>query len=95
MKTPAVTALKWLGGAAVVTIVYVGSYFALMAEGDSFNPSSYKREYRSYCRLAQVERVPGPLSIYITPSHWTNRLYYPMDLLMGRQRYSSDRQPLR
>jgi hypothetical protein len=73
--------------------VYVGSYFSIMAEGDTFNPDTYEREYRSYNRHIPSVRVTGPLSIYVTPSHWTNVLYYPMDRVLGRLHHSTDRQP--
>ena len=75
----------------ILCVVYVASYFALMAEGDTFNPDTFDREYRSYCRLAPSIRVPGNLSIYVTPTNWTNFVYYPMDRAMGRLHHSTNR----
>ena len=78
-------ALKYTALALTSLVVgYAGTYFMVMAEGDSYDPQTGEREYRSYCRLAGLERVEGDLSIFVSPTNWTNRLYYPMDLLVGR-----------
>ena len=88
----ALTVTIWsIVGLLALGLIYVGSYFALMAEGDTFNPNSFEREYRSYCRLASSIRVPGDLSIYVTPTHWTNVLYYPMDKVLGRYHHDARR----
>lgn len=95
MKRALIVTLWSIAGLLILCVVYVGSYFGLMAEGDTFNPHTFDREYRSYCRLVPSIRVPGDLSIYVTPTHWTNVLYYPMDRAMGRLHHSTDRQPVR
>lgn len=85
------TILLTLVGLIALLIIYAASYFVVMEEGDTFNASTLEREYRSYCRFTSIQRVPGDLSIYFSPTHWTNRFYYPMDRLMGRPHHRSGR----
>lgn len=63
----------------VLGILYIGSYFVVMETAMAANPKTYLPEYPTICRFIESERVPGPITMYITTSHWTNRFYSPLD----------------
>ena len=71
--------VRILTGLLIITTIYIGSYFLLMNEGITFNTKTFLPEFATYNRFVDSERVPGDLSIYFNPTHWTNHLYAPLD----------------
>ena len=78
------TALRAFGILVGALVFYVATYLLVMKEGTSYDPNTGEPEYGSFCRFVPSVRLPYDISIYGRPSHWTNRLYAPLDTLFKR-----------
>ena len=68
-------------GLAVVALVYLASYLAVMRAGLAVDPVTFRVAYPSICLFARNVRIPGDLSVYGASSHPLNPIYAPLDRL--------------
>ena len=73
-------ALGAMGG----VILYLAAYFILMEPVPSYDLDTGGEEFGSSLRFARWQRLPYDISIYGKPTHWTNYLFYPLDLVLRR-----------
>lgn len=85
MRNPNRSLSSIVGGSiltAVLAVVYVSSYFLLMAPGAAVDLDTMKSSFGSSYRYGPEIRVPCQMpGTRLGPKHWTNEFYRPLDHL--------------